>query len=88
MFVGDKFLNSFFGGKRRLVASAVRRPRGAVVVAADAAAAAGSGEFGDEENPYEVQYSLKWDQRFFFFKEKLKNAIFSIRICDFVLFGC
>ncbi|CAL5009823.1 unnamed protein product [Urochloa decumbens] len=35
----------------RLVAPALRRPRGAVVVAA---AAAGGAEFGDEENPYEL----------------------------------
>jgi hypothetical protein len=33
----------------------VRQRRGAVVVAADAAAAAGSAEFGDDENPYEVE---------------------------------
>lgn len=74
MFLGDKFLNSSFGGKRRLVASAVRRPRGAVVVAADAAAGAGSAEFGDEENPYEVQYNLKWEQRFFFSKKKTEKC--------------
>ncbi|RCV30234.1 hypothetical protein SEVIR_6G078100v4 [Setaria viridis] len=61
----------------RLVASAVRRPRGAVVVAANAAAAAGSGEFGDEENPYEllgIRPLDSFDQMKMAYKKKRKDA--------------
>ncbi|KAG2576469.1 uncharacterized protein LOC120677599 [Panicum virgatum] len=61
----------------RLVASAVRRPRGAVVVAADAAAAAGGAEFGDEENPYEllgIRPLDSFDHMKMAYKKKRKEA--------------
>jgi len=61
----------------RLVASAVRRPRGAVVVAADAAAAAGGAEFGDEENPYEllgIRPLDNFDHMKMAYKKKRKEA--------------
>ncbi|CAO2210261.1 unnamed protein product, partial [Urochloa humidicola] len=61
----------------RLVASAVRRPRGAVVVAADAAAAAGGAEFEDEENPYEllgIRPLDSFDHMKMAYKKKRKEA--------------
>ncbi|GJN39779.1 hypothetical protein PR202_gb28920 [Eleusine coracana subsp. coracana] len=60
----------------RLSTSAVRR-RGAVVVAADAAAAAGSAEFGDEENPYQllgIRPLDSFDQMKIAYKKKRKDA--------------